>query len=187
MTPTRLTPLTDELAAEARRWLASWGVPEIEDAVHIRYSARLSRSWARCQPALGRITIQRGLDTAPAEFLREVLAHELAHFAAHALYGPAIAPHGREWRALMRAVALPARTLLAPPPGWHAPARPRPVARYYLHRCPVCRAERVAKRVVRRWRCGRCLDRGRDGELEVFRLERKPRRFWPFARRGEQM
>lgn len=175
MTPSPFALFDFELAAEARAWLARWGVAPLEAGLQIRFSSRLTRSWARCQPTRGRIAIQHGLAAAPAQFLREILAHELAHYAAYTLHGAAIAPHGREWRALMHAVDVPARTRLPPPPGWREPAPRRAETRYYLHRCPACRAERIARRVVRRWRCGRCVDRGRDGLLEVYRLAHAPR------------
>jgi ribosomal protein L37AE/L43A len=38
------------------------------------------------------------------------------------------------------------------------------------HRCPVCRASRLAMRPFRRWRCAACRMRGRDGTLEITRV-----------------
>ncbi len=39
----------------------------------------------------------------------------------------------------------------------------------YIHRCPVCQAEQIARRAVRRWRCAACVEAGLDGELEIWR------------------
>ncbi len=42
-------------------------------------------------------------------FLRQTVAHEVAHLLAWQLYGPAIRPHGKEWQTIMRQVfGLPA-------------------------------------------------------------------------------
>jgi hypothetical protein len=39
----------------------------------------------------------------------------------------------------------------------------------YIHRCPVCQAEHIAWRAVRRWRCAACVEAGLDGALEIWR------------------
>ena len=55
----------------------------------------------------------------------------------------------------------------------HSPNRqedPNRRRRYlYIHRCPVCQAEQIARRAVRRWRCAACVEAGLDGELEIWR------------------
>ena len=38
----------------------------------------------------------------PAAFLREVIAHEVAHLVAFRVFGDRIRPHGREWSDVMR-------------------------------------------------------------------------------------
>lgn len=38
------------------------------------------------------------------EFLRQTVAHEVAHLIAHHLYGLRIQPHGEEWQLIMRGV-----------------------------------------------------------------------------------
>ena len=40
----------------------------------------------------------------PDDFLRQTVAHEVAHMIAHALFGARIAPHGKEWQQIMRGV-----------------------------------------------------------------------------------
>ncbi len=45
-----------------------------------------------------------------ADFLRQTVAHEVAHLLAHDLYGPGIRPHGRQWKSIMMTVfGLPAQ------------------------------------------------------------------------------
>ena len=44
-----------------------------------------------------------------AHFLRQTVAHEVAHLLAYALFGPGVQAHGREWQSIMTEVfALPA-------------------------------------------------------------------------------
>src|SRR5690554_6055546 len=37
-------------------------------------------------------------------FLKQTVAHEVAHLVAHQLFGPRIKPHGEEWQSIMRGV-----------------------------------------------------------------------------------
>ncbi|RKY17570.1 MAG: hypothetical protein DRQ55_15475 [Planctomycetota bacterium] len=81
-------------------------------------------------------------------------------------------PHGREWKAYMRAVGLDPRVRLprdevasllpAPPAGRSPRAR-------WKHECPACKASRTAGRPVRRWRCARCVQAGLKGLLRITR------------------
>jgi SprT protein len=65
----------------------------------------------------------------PEDFLRQTVAHEVAHLIAHQLFGSRIRPHGREWRQIMQAVyALPALRC-------HSYAVQRRPALRYLYRC----------------------------------------------------
>ena len=38
------------------------------------------------------------------DFLRQTVAHEVAHLVAHQLFGDSIQPHGEEWQLIMRGV-----------------------------------------------------------------------------------
>ena len=38
------------------------------------------------------------------DFLRQTVAHEVAHLIAHQLFGLSIQPHGEEWQLIMRGV-----------------------------------------------------------------------------------
>jgi len=49
----------------------------------------------------------RLLERHPQEFLAQTVPHEAAHLLAFSLFGPRIAPHGREWRAMMAFFGVP--------------------------------------------------------------------------------
>lgn len=38
------------------------------------------------------------------DFLRQTVAHEVAHLIAHQVFGPRIQPHGEQWQLIMRGV-----------------------------------------------------------------------------------
>lgn len=40
----------------------------------------------------------------PEDFLRQTVAHEVAHLVAYAVFGSRIAPHGKEWQQIMQGV-----------------------------------------------------------------------------------
>lgn len=145
----------------------AWAVDDLHDVVEIRYSDRLTHNFGHCVPAHARVTLARRL-LQFRDVLEEVLVHEVAHFEAWRR-DPAHAPHhGEPWKSLMRAAGFEPRRSLPPLPG-DPPSR---VPGYYLHHCPVCSAQRVARRPVQRWRCVACHRAGRDGLLRITRLDR---------------
>lgn len=77
----------------------------------------------------------------------------------------------------MRAAGYEPKTRLKLPPGateTDAPKRrKRGVSPYlYVHRCPVCHRYRVARRLMKRWRCASCIQSGLTGELVITRTTR---------------
>jgi SprT protein len=71
----------------------------------------------------------------PDDFLRQTVAHEVAHLVAHALFGPRIAPHGAEWQRLMQEVyGLPALRC-------HNYAVPRRQVLRFIYRCQCADGE----------------------------------------------
>jgi len=58
-------------------------------------------------------------------FLRQTVAHEVAHLIAHQMFGSRIQPHGEEWQLIMRGVYE-----LAPDRCHTYPIQRRPVTRY---------------------------------------------------------
>lgn len=165
-------PSTAALAASAPllgEWARLWGVPGLEKAVRVELSARLRVSLGRALPARRTIRLAPALLEGPEPLLREVLCHEFAHCAVHEGHGAAARPHGREWRALMQAAGFVPRVRV---PRDELPEALRVAedggqVQRWVHRCPVCQARRVAARVMRRWRCPRCVALGLGGELVV--------------------
>ncbi|MCY1283990.1 Protein SprT [compost metagenome] len=66
------------------------------------------------------------------DFLKQTVAHEVAHLIAHQLFGPKIQPHGEEWQLIMRGV------YELPPHRCHSyEVKRRRVSRFiYLCACP---------------------------------------------------
>ena len=151
-------------------WACQWGVPGLERRIRVSWSHRMTRSLGRCVPSTGVIRLDSRLAGGPPELLEQVLCHEAAHAAAFELHGPGIRAHGPEWKSLMRLAGHPPRAsiLLA----GRLPRRLRRAAprQRFLHRCPVCGAQRVASYRESRWRCARCLGRGLEGRLVIRRL-----------------
>ncbi len=90
-------------------------------------------------------------------FLRQTVAHEVAHLVAHQMFGARIQPHGEEWRLIMRGV------YELPPDRCHTYAIRRRVGTRYVYRCSCAdqdfaftpqRHALVAK--GRRYYCRRC-------------------------------
>ncbi|MBW8337869.1 SprT family zinc-dependent metalloprotease [Stutzerimonas stutzeri] len=90
-------------------------------------------------------------------FLRQTVAHEVAHLVAHQMFGARIQPHGEEWQLIMRGV------YELPPDRCHTYAIRRRVGTRYVYRCSCADQEfaftpqrhaLVAK--GRRYYCRRC-------------------------------
>ncbi|UVJ42933.1 SprT family zinc-dependent metalloprotease [Pseudomonas sp. LS1212] len=64
------------------------------------------------------------------DFLKQTVAHEVAHLVAHQLFGDSIAPHGEEWQLIMRGV------YELPPLRCHNYAVKRRSVTRYIYRCP---------------------------------------------------
>jgi len=92
---------------DLRPWIASWGrtwsVPDLGQRTTVVFSGRMSRSLGRCALRTGDIRLSAALLDGPEAALLEVACHEAAHAAAFILHGPKARPHGREWKALVRA------------------------------------------------------------------------------------
>ena len=132
----------------------------------VELSSRMTSSAGRCYPDTGDIRIatlyhrDHGID---ATLL--VLKHELAHWAARWRYGPKIAPHGKEFRAV--AHELDPRITITCPPFAH---RERAQRRMWRMRCPNCRQTYERKRRDK-VACARCCDYYSNGQYDRrFRL-----------------
>jgi predicted SprT family Zn-dependent metalloprotease len=159
--------LAPELREWLEKWAQTWSVPELPERCTVRFDRRLRRSLGRCLPERLELKLAQWLETGPEALLREVLCHEAAHAAVHLLHGAGVRPHGREWRALMRAAGFEPRTRL---PQADLPAHLAVQARAatpWQHLCPICHATRRARRPMPHWRCRTCLAARLDGRLVI--------------------
>lgn len=120
VTPTRprsrkRSQLTPALEADVLAWCTLWQVPELPGTLDIRFSGQLRTSLGRCHPVTGRIRLHDALKSGHDELLREVLCHEAAHAAVFAIHRRRLRPHGREWRALMKAAGFVPRATYREP------------------------------------------------------------------------
>jgi SprT protein len=89
-------------------------------------------------------------------FLKQTVAHEVAHLIAHQLFGDRIQPHGEEWQLIMRGV------YELPPDRCHTYAVKRRQVTRYIYRCPCAdsdfrfRRSAMAGAQGRRYLCRRC-------------------------------
>lgn len=91
------------------------------------------------------------------DFLRQTVAHEVAHLVAHQLFGDSIQAHGEEWQLIMRGV------YELPPNRCHNYAVQRCTATRYIYQCPCPESDfaftAVRHKLVRqgrRYLCKRC-------------------------------
>lgn len=91
------------------------------------------------------------------DFLRQTVAHEVAHLIAHQLFGDRIQPHGEEWQLIMRGV------YELPPHRCHSYEVKRRQVTRYIYRCPCAdsdfpftRQRHLLVRKGRRYLCRRC-------------------------------
>ncbi|ROO07102.1 SprT family protein [Pseudomonas fluorescens] len=68
-------------------------------------------------------------------FLKQTVAHEVAHLIAHQLFGDRIQPHGEEWQLIMRGV------YELPPDRCHTYAIKRRSVTRYIYKCPCAESD----------------------------------------------
>jgi predicted SprT family Zn-dependent metalloprotease len=167
-------PSIDALSAGRRlirRWSAKWKVHRLAEQVTCEWSSRLTRSLGRAYPGRMLVRLSVLLQRSPySPLFEEVLCHEVAHLAVHALHGSQASPHGPEWKRLLRLAGYePRRALFVDNGGDH-----RIVRLAYEHTCPVCQATRVARHPHRSWRCAACRRAGLEGNLIIRNVRVKP-------------
>lgn len=144
-------PATDWLELRVAELFRVWRVPP-GPAVSVGWNPRLQTTAGRAFAAENRIELNPELLGDWPDEIPAILGHEAAHLAAHRLFGPRVAAHGRHWRALMRLVGLPPEIAHDMPV--RTVARRRRRSFLYLRICDRCGERRVA-RVVRYGVC-RC-------------------------------
>ncbi len=151
------------LLAIAQRCGRAWEMPHLAQRARIGYNARLRTTLGRAVLDERRVELNpRMLRRHPGELV-PTLVHEIAHVAVHMRYG-AVAPHGVQWRVLMRAVDMSARATHDLPTDGLTRRRRRYL---YLHRCSDCGYTFVARKVRRDYYCVAC---GPDTPWDVFRV-----------------
>jgi predicted SprT family Zn-dependent metalloprotease len=151
-----------------RRWFLLWGLVGFEQSAVICFSSRMSRAFGRCFVQQRRISISTRLKQMPLSILEEVLCHESAHLAAFELFGDRCQPHGHEWAQLVRSAGFEPHRRVMLDQGAISALNSK-ASYVYVHLCPVCQMQRLARRVVRTWRCASCRALGLDGLLEIHR------------------
>jgi len=160
----------ESLRDRLQRWGDLWEVPKLAEKIALRMSSRLRTSLGSYRAQRTELTLAAWLLDGPEALLAEVLCHEAAHAAVHALHGRRVRPHGAEWCGLMKRAGFPPRVRV---PWSVVPASRRVAAAergLWEHRCPVCQATRLARTRVTRWRCRSCREEGREGRLVIHRL-----------------
>lgn len=169
--------LPDWMNESIDQWTGLWDVPDLASQVTVEFSPRMTRSLGRCYPERKLIRLSARLAQGPRPILEETLCHELAHIAAREMNGAKSAPHGHTWAGLMRLAGFEPRTRLQDPCNTPPLRKKDQPQRYlYVHHCPVCQMERIARRPVKRWRCRACVEAGLDGKLVI---ESRPARGTP--------
>ncbi|MBS3733491.1 MAG: SprT-like domain-containing protein [Phycisphaerae bacterium] len=161
-TPRAPLPTGPVLRAIAERIARRWDMPELLRHVRIGYNSRLRTTAGRAVYDDARVELNPHLLGAHRDQLVATLAHELAHLAVRRRYGAGAAPHGREFRTLLRAVNLSPDRCHAMP----AAKRLRRRRYLYLHRCSDCGQTFIARRVRRDCYCRYC---GEQMTWDVFR------------------
>ena len=167
-----MTFLSNTLLSKALDWASLWGVPHLLEEMTVKRNGKLRTTVARW------IAEKKQMELGPRFFeltqnQSNVLCHELAHAAATQIYGNRISPHGREWRALIRAAGYePSSKLHNARCTTMNFGKGRSRLRYE-HRCPVCHSVRYAKTRMHSWRCTECIRCGLSGQLEICRFEER--------------
>jgi predicted SprT family Zn-dependent metalloprotease len=154
-----------DLKDQARVYLKLWKLPKLANLINISYSARLTKSLGRARVDSRNINLNCKLISTDEALVKEVLCHELAHIAVYEKYGPNRKPHGNEWSSLIKQAGFSPRTHISFEfsPQDNSQITPR----RYSHICPICQAERIANRKLKKWRCASCAAAGLESELII--------------------
>ncbi|OED40803.1 hypothetical protein ACH42_15650 [Endozoicomonas sp. (ex Bugula neritina AB1)] len=118
----------------------------------------------KCQLRFNPILLRENRD----HFVKQTIAHEVAHLLAHELFGPRVQAHGKEWQAIMINVfGLPADRC-------HTYDTRRSSKRHWLYQC-MCEGKTIPLSTIRHNRvhkgtvylCNQCR-----GPLQFLREER---------------
>lgn len=150
-----------------RKFCKMWGIEDIADNIQVEFSSRITRSLGRTQPVAKIVRLNPKLQACSQGLFKEVLCHELAHIAAYCKFGSSIRPHGPEWQSLVLAAGYEPLVRLPVQLGQTT----KQSTNRYIHKCPVCQSVRIAKKPMKRWRCGECFANGLTGRLTIKEAE----------------
>jgi predicted SprT family Zn-dependent metalloprotease len=165
--PSRPLPAKRVLRDLAGRCLELWGETVLFSRVQVVYNPRLRTTLGRAVLDALRVELNPRLLREHPDQLLSTLAHELAHLVVHVRHRRS-APHGREFRELMRAMDFSPRATHRLPVEH---LRRRRGKYLYLHRCGDCGYSFVATRAKRGYYCLAC---GPDMTWDIFRLPNNP-------------
>ena len=154
-----------------RQWARKWRIPELRDAGRLQFNPRLTRTVARW------VLPTRHLEVGFRFFESDrnqtaILCHDYAHAAAVLRFGPAVRPHGIEWRQFVQAAGFePVARHRDMPPAIRSPSRRQVRPAMFEHRCLVCQSVRLGRRKMTRWRCAQCVQDGLSGDLSIRALQ----------------
>jgi len=155
-------PSGPTLASIAERCGILWELPDLAQRVTIVYNPRLRTTLGRAILDYNRVELNIRLLRAYPDELLATVVHELAHLAVRMRYGSA-PPHGREFKALMRAAGMSAAST-------HKLDTERVGLRRrryaYLHRCSDCGVMFIARKPRRDCYCRAC---GPEMSWTIFR------------------
>ena len=140
------------LKAIAERCGRAWEMPDLARRVTIVYNPRLRTTLGRAILDDNRVELNVHLLRAYPDELLPAVVHELAHLAAPMRYGK-VRPHGREFKALMRAVNVPDDATHRLDTARLKLRRRRYI---YLHRCGDCGMMFLARKPRRDCYCKAC-------------------------------
>lgn len=153
------------LAAEA---LCYWGEPDLEHALIVEQSPRMTRSIAKTYPARRVIRVSPSVPEMRVPEARLVMWHESAHIVVFHRYGERVRPHGDEWTSLLVSAGLPASVRISDlMHGLPSTVESGVTSRHFVYRCPVCHAVAYARRRMPHWRCVACTENGLLGNMII--------------------
>ena len=159
--------LDPDLERQARELLRANGASRIATDLRVEWNSRLKTAAGRADYRQKLILLNPRLFEHPAEIDR-TLRHELAHVLAQFRAGRRrIQPHGDEWRAACRDLAIGDEKRCH-----NLPFAARTYATRFVYRCPNCQKEFPRVRRVRRAvACLACCRKHNGGEFDArFRL-----------------
>ena len=111
MMSTEDLPSPDQLLKYGEDLLLRWQRHDLLDKIQMRWNSRMRTRAGVAYLVSRRIELNPRLLAQNPEMIYECFAHELAHIVVYSQYERQARAHGKEWRALMRAVGFEPETV----------------------------------------------------------------------------